>query len=283
VPLRDQILRRLEALPCQGIEETALGALALRSAGAKPDALLRAQQPSGAWSAFPGAGPPNAFHTALALLALKVFPAPAIKASADRAFSWLSDLQGYENHWLWKWKFRFFDRQVRFDPTKSGWPWIPGTISWVAPTALAVLAFRAWRRESSRLSTAAEMLTDRACLHGGWNAGNSVVFGVGLDPHPDFTVMALLALRGLRSVDQTVITSALDYLLARLSASTSTYSLAWGVMALSAYRRHEASSLRSRLAQSLDLARISVLPLRVLALAALALEEPTYTFQESDQ
>ena len=41
--------------------------------------------------------------------------------------------------------FRLFDRQVRFDSAKSGWPWTLGTVSWVAPTALSILAFRTRR------------------------------------------------------------------------------------------------------------------------------------------
>ena len=36
---------------------------------------------------------------------------------------------------------------------------------------------------------------DRACPGGGWNAGNGVVYGTALAPHPDDTAIALLALR----------------------------------------------------------------------------------------
>src|SRR5690606_27568585 len=112
----------------------------------------RRQQPSGAWAALPPVDLPNAYHTALALLALRSHRhVERVRASADRAFEWLSRLRGRESHWLWQWKFRLFDRQVRFDPATSGWPWVPGTVSWVAPTALAILAFRAWRRESTRV------------------------------------------------------------------------------------------------------------------------------------
>ena len=37
----------------------------------------------------------------------------------------------------------------------------------------------------TRLRLGAEMLLDRACLGGGWNAGNAVVYGVPLRPHID--------------------------------------------------------------------------------------------------
>ena len=39
------------------------------------------------------------------------------------------------------------------------------------------------------------MLFDRACVDGGWNSGNSVVYGVPLRPHIEATAIALLALQ----------------------------------------------------------------------------------------
>ncbi len=42
------------------------------------------------------------------------------------------------------------------------------------------------------------MLLDRVCPGGGWNAGNGVVYGVALAPHPDDTAIALLARMGQR-------------------------------------------------------------------------------------
>ena len=40
--------------------------------------------------------------------------------AVSRAFAWLDSMAGVENHWLWKWKFRYFDRHVRFDTNKTG-------------------------------------------------------------------------------------------------------------------------------------------------------------------
>ena len=220
---------------------------------------------------------PNAYHTALALLALRSYPLSTVQNAADRAFGWLSQIQGRESHWLWQWKFRLFDRQVRFDPSKSGWPWVPGTVSWVAPTALAMLAFRAWRRESPRVAAGSEMLIDRACVRGGWNAGNSVVFGVELDPHPDFTAMAALALQDLAQGRDVIVHRSLDYLVTRLQTSQSPYSLAWAAMALSAHGHKGADQLRRQL-ETATFARIEALPARVLAIAALALEQPAFAF-----
>lgn len=278
--IRAQVLDQLRTLPTNGTEDAALMLLALRHSGADPTPLLSQQHRSGAWSAFPDTGLPNAYHTAIALLALRPYQTPAVQQAADRAFEFLSRLQGRECHWLWQWKFRLFDRQVRFDPLKSGWPWVPGTVSWVAPTALAILAFRAWHRQSARVAAGADMLLDRACPRGGWNAGNSIVFGVELDPHPDFTAMAALALRDSGQGRGAIVHRSLDYLVARLSASFSPYSLAWAVIALASHDHEGVSRLRSQLEASLR-SRIARAPSRVLGIAALALEHPTFGFEES--
>ena len=39
----------------------------------------------------------------------------------------LVESQPLEASWLVRLKFRFSDRQVRFDPTKYGWSWVPNT------------------------------------------------------------------------------------------------------------------------------------------------------------
>lgn len=282
VAVRTRIIERLSSESDQETEGAALTLLALRHSVGNPTHLLRRQHRSGAWGARPGIDLPNAYHTALALLAIHPCRDSRVRTATDRAFAWLAELRGQESHWLWRWKFRWFDRQVRFDPSKSGWPWVPGTVSWVAPTALTILAFGAWRRESSRVAAGREMLLDRACPRGGWNAGNSEVFGVELDPHPDFTAMALLALRHSAHGQEGIIQPSLDYLAERLNASLSPYSLAWAAIALSAYSHEGAGRLRGRLEASAA-SRLAVLPSHVLALTALALEQPPFNFREVDR
>lgn len=262
-----ELLRRREP---RTTEELALKLLALRREPANPEPLIGWQRSDGAWSAFPSAGPPNVFHTALALIALRHLCCQG--GHVGPAFDWLESVTGNEGHWFWKWKFRFFDRQVRFDSAKSGWPWVPGTVGWVAPTSMALLALRAWKRKSPRAESARAMLIDRACPGGGWNAGNGVAFRVPLDPHPDFTAMALLALRGGGGAHyHQVIERGHAYLGKRAKESKSVYTLAWSAMAL---------------ASPVDgLLRIAVhaqtLPVHVHALVALALEDPPFGFSES--
>ena len=156
---------------------------------------------------------------------------------------------------------------------------MPDTVSWVAPTALSIVAFRAWRRESARTAPAIAMLLDRACPKGGWNAGNSVVFGVDLDPHPDFTAMALLALRNGSPGREGSVTqiAGLPWDSPRRIFITVLSGMGGdGTLSARASRRDH---LKSRLEQSAA-AKLDNLPHRVLALAALALEDVPYAFEE---
>lgn len=280
VSIRDSLLQRFRHANQTCTEELALIALALRASEKRTSTLVKGQLSCGAWSTSSVVGPPNAFHTAFAILALRSHPDPALDLPIHRGLEWLAALQPTESHWLWKWKFRFFDRQVRFDPDKFGWPWIPGTVSWVAPTALSMLAFREVQITPQRLRSATAMLLDRACPSGGWNAGNSVVFDVALDPHPDFTAMALLALRDLVAPTSDPIRKALAYLPIRLASSHSIYSLAWGTMALAVHQSPQTELLRCRLEEIAASPQSMRLPPRILALASLALEHPTFTFRE---
>ena len=269
----------LDSLSSAKLTDTESRSLQIMACRGRIDAasLLRSQQRSGAWSALPDSGPENCFHTAFALLVLRASTADReMPLPAARAFAWLDSITGVEDHWLWKWKFRYFDRHVRFDPTKTGWPWIDGTVSWVAPTAMVILAHRAWAREAPRLATAVQMLLDRACPQGGWNAGNSEVFGVALDPHPDFTAMALLALQGRVEPSEPIIARSLDFLALRLRDSQSLYSLGWAALALSVWRHRECDGMLARLrAQlvSIDPASVSA---RTLAMAILACDPPRF-------
>ena len=109
-----------------------------------------------------------------------------------------------------------------------------------------------------------------------------MVFGVNLDPHPDFTAMAVLALQAFHPQGQSQVEASLDYLVARLREASSPYSLAWGVMALSAYAHDGTHWVRNQL-EEWTLAKINKLPDRVLALAALSLEDPPYTFVRTER
>jgi hypothetical protein len=170
------------------------------------------------------------------------------------------DSAGREGNWLWKWKFRTADRHVRFNPEKFGWPWVPDTVSWVVPTAFALLALKqlpcscgGFERAPFRIERGIEMLLDRACPGGGWNAGNGVVYGAPLALRPDDTAIALLALTDHRQ--ETVVQNGLQYLAKAAVPLSAPWSLAWAILALAAYGQ-DTESLERRLASMPDLLTI---------------------------
>lgn len=227
-----------------GVEPTALAILALpsnllRERDRAIRFLFQIQNPNGSWPAFSEDSAEGSGFTGLAAYALHC---SGVKGTAnDRASRWLLQSRGWESHWLWKWKFRTTDRHVRFDPDKFGWPWMPQTVSWVVPTSYSLLALRngiaSPQRDllQHRIRRSVEMLYDRICPGGGWNAGNGVVYGVPLAPHPDATALALLALLGEPLND--FITASLHWLERRAESLLAPWSLAWTILALRAFHR----------------------------------------------
>jgi len=102
--------------------------------------LLRIQNSNGSWPAFTEDDSEGSGLSSLAVIAL--VNNGEIPVQVDRGLKWLLDSKGKESNRLWRWKFRTTDTHVRFDPDKFGWPWLPGTCSWVIPTALSIVALR---------------------------------------------------------------------------------------------------------------------------------------------
>jgi hypothetical protein len=257
------------------LEPTCLSLLALRYCAESRVTrglafLLHSQNPNGSWPAFVGDDQEGCWVTALAVLTLHQFRAGP--NAIDRGVNWLLDSKGKESHWLWKWKFRTSDTHVRFDPDKFGWPWMPETNSWVVPTSFALLAltqcFPSQRpsRVRDRFARGIEMLLDRVCPDGGWNAGNGVVYGAPLAPHLDATAIALLALRGQKQ--DPIITASLSWLEDRSFLCSAPSSLAWSILALQAHGQIVTSQIE-RLAHLANTAPIH--EYATLATVALAL------------
>ncbi len=202
--------------------------------------LHESQNHDGSWPSFIGDEPDGCWTTALAVLTLLAFgtrPEPL-----QLAVNWLLGAKGREANWLWRWKFKTVDTEVKFDPAKYGWSWVSGTVSWVIPTAFSVIALRSIRNRgmcrsaelTERVVLGTSMLINRMCPDGGWNAGNGVAFGVPYAPYVDATAVALLALHGQEK--EPGVLGSLSWLANRLPGCPSPYSLAWGVLALAAYR-----------------------------------------------
>ena len=234
------------------MEATCLACLALGTAtdanAASVRFLRKSQLSDGGWPAFQGDSE-GAWTTALALCALTVLN--EISDASNRALRWLLEARGKEGHWFWRWKFKTADRNVQFDPDEYGWPWVTGSASWVIPTAFSIIAIKQFtacnRSEASekRIHLGVEMLLDRACVGGGWNSGNSVVYGVPLRPHIEATAIALLALQDERRSE--VIQRSLAWLDKEVPGVVSVSSLAWCILTLFVYQE-SVEPLKNRLA-----------------------------------
>ena len=258
------------------VETTCYALMALRDAQVPArdkaiDQLMRTQNPDGSWPAFEGDDQKGCWATALALIALRFL---RLSADSPKALDWLLNNKGREGHWFWKWKFRTFDRAVEFNPDKYGWSWFPETVSWVIPTALSVIALKQSRpccgteHVTDRIRLGTEMLRDRACPQGGWNAGNGVVFGAALTPHVDATAIALLALTD--AADPAAV-QGLQWLRGALAECLSAYSLAWSTLAFVIHQDQALDRCIAKLLQVLFSKR-SLFNVETLSLAAIAIK-----------
>jgi hypothetical protein len=133
--------------------------------------------------------------------------------------------------------------QFGHDPRIAGWPWVEGTHSWLEPTAMAVLALRrAGRGDNERTRDGERLIRDRVIRNGGWNYGNSTVFGADLRPHPAPTGLALLALAGNDDFDSPHVARSCAYLEKVLPTTRAPQSLCFGTLALAAWGRRPAAA-----------------------------------------
>src|SRR6266849_8039638 len=271
------------------VEPTCLAILALRHQPSAHleralDTIENLQNKDGSWPAFIGDEPEGCWTTALAVLSL--IAARHRTKGLARGIQWLLTARGREANWFWRWKLRTLDNKVQFDPSKFGWSWVSGTTIWVVPTAFSLIALQQVRQRgydktaqlTERVDLGASMLLDRMCPGGGWNSGNGIAFGVPLAPHIDATSIALLALT-THEEDRGVQTS-LHWLVNHLAGCPSPYSLAWGVLAIAAYRRDSTGGRESLRSRTEELMRLTANAASIednctLAVSALALEAMT--------
>lgn len=119
------------------------------------------------------------------------------------------------------------------DPSLHGFSWLPRTYSWVEPTGYGLILMHHVGKESHpRWVEARNVLLDRAVRTGGWNYGNSRVFGSDLEPQPMTSAVALLGLWGETESD--VVKRGVEYLRKVQADVPSALSLGWVAMALRA-------------------------------------------------
>jgi len=175
--------------------------------------LLRSWQlPDGGWRPAASIEQAN-WATALAVTlhcVRSVYDEPFV-----RGVDWLVDTRGAEGGWLGRILYHLRPRQVDSDPSLQGWPWLPGTSSWVEPTSHALVALRRASRPllaagypnqgglRSRVRMGEKMLMQRRAKDGGWNCGNRIVLGEALPSYPETTGLALLGLMGCPNLEPT--------------------------------------------------------------------------------
>jgi hypothetical protein len=178
----------------------------------------------------------SAPHWCTALTLLFWTACDAYAPARLRATNWLLSVQGL----AWE---RPVGSPFAHDTAIPGWAWVAGTHSWLEPTAWAVLALdRAGETEHPRVADGRRLIRDRALRTGGWNYGNSQVFGTDLRPQPGPTGLALLALARTDGPQTPQIERGCAYLERVLTATRAPQSLCWGILGLAACaRRPEAA------------------------------------------
>lgn len=85
------------------------------------------------------------------------------------------------------------------------------------------------------------MLLDRQLPHGGWNAGNSVIFGRELHPNPEGTGAALSGLAGVVNPER--VARSIEYLQGEVDRLRTPVSLGWALLGLGAWGRRPSNSM----------------------------------------
>jgi hypothetical protein len=228
-------------------ECTSLCLLALDSLGADQPAantkrgldwLIQRQSAGGSWPLSDSSTDPS-WMTALAIIALNQFPVYQLRTTS--AAHWLLKQEGRTPGILARLigAFASDKNSVALDPDLKGWAWFPRTFSWVEPTSYALIALKQIRTylapkiAEERIHQGEMMIYDRMCNGGGWNYGNSQVFGEALWPYPDVTAVALIALQD-HQVSQANQES-LRALRRMMQETDSGLALSWGTICLSIY------------------------------------------------
>jgi len=273
-------------------EATALAFLALGAAGGGEvadsrrrarDWLRTRQRPDGAWPLTEDVDQAS-WATTLALLALlDASPSessPAGSGSLQRGGEWLVGRKGRR----FSWRTTILNRlsgALELDGRLVGWPWHAESFSWVEPTALALLTLKRLRSHTNlpgadaRIEAGERLLWDRMCKGGGWNYGNSVVLGEELEPYPDVTAIALIALQDAPGDPR--VGRSLDALEHLLAADASGLALSWGALCFALHGRPLAE-LHARLVRRFE-ERSFLGETRTTALALLSLGAGAQAFR----
>jgi hypothetical protein len=219
-------------------EPTAVAAIALKAYGeltaaaGAGDALLAMQQSEGAVGVRSGEPSPG-WPTSLAVAAWCAVDRQRYAIPIEQGVAWLLANRG-----------RPIPRSADFGHNTElvGWAYAENTHSWIEPTALAVVALTAAGQAAHpAVSEAVALLIDRQLPGGGWNYGNTYVFGQLLRAHLQPSGLALLALAhasdsaGNRAAAGNSFAKSIAWLAGHLGRDTTSVSLGWGLLGLGSY------------------------------------------------
>jgi hypothetical protein len=180
--------------------------------------------------------------TPLAILAWK--KASRCQNELDRALRFILETSGV--HFP-----REKDSPAGHDTAIRGWSWVEGTHSWLEPTALSILALRAnGYATHPRTLEAVGMIMNRQLPSGGWNYGNTTVFGQELLPMPEHTGQALCAMAGY--VGSAAVFKSIAYLTGERIKLQTPLSLCWSLYGLRAWQV-KYSGIQDRISHCLSL------------------------------
>ena len=248
-------------------DSTAWAIMALEKAGAGASlvaegrAALSAGQFRDGRVFLPGA--PDVFWPT-SLAALAWHGDPLYRDAVNRACGYLLEISG--NHFN-----NIPEDPVGHDTSLLGWPWVLGTHSFIAPTVLALLALERMEHAGHpRFLEGIRMIMNRQLPSGGWNYGNTLVYGAELLPFIDTTGMALTAVVGHASEES--VKSSIDYLIAETKNCRTPLSLGWALFGLGAWGIFPTESnmwIEETLARQEKFGSYDTSSLSILVLAAL--------------
>jgi hypothetical protein len=248
-------------------EVTSLAMLALKSVSEKGDSplvgrgtvplmraekwLLERQNADGSWPLNDGFKGPS-WSTAAAMIALS--QSAGAQERLIKAGRWALEQEGSQPGILAALVMlvTLQKRIVRLNNELIGWSWTRGSASWVEPSSYFLIALKKLKGRlpadtlSKRIGQGESMIYDRMCPGGGWNYGNSVVYGETLTPYPDTTAVALLALQEHRERKENQLS--LRALEEMAKAADSGLALGWSALAFSLYGR-DGAALTKRLVE----------------------------------
>jgi len=180
------------------VEPTAAVLLAIRDEPLANDAyqrgilwLLTCQHDDGGWG-INNNDPESGWHTTWALIVLKAYNQN--KDAITRAVEWLITVATDK---VSKGEFRKQENYQSSDFRSLVWPWLPGQVCWIEPTALAVLALVGITDSplaDARIKAAVDYFVRFRTPSGGWNVGNAGALDTLVIPRAYQTALVLMAL-----------------------------------------------------------------------------------------